>query len=127
VSVILDPKQSSLPNGSTVATIFQFGGPTQKFPIGSDRVVYKEGEFIVKVQGGLYGTSPLLIYDREKSFQLTIDNKTGPGLQVANFTATHRTVPGSPYLASVKSFLYARTESKGVRVFIDKLAPWQTW
>lgn len=135
-SVLVDPKTVSRQmTGDGPAEEKRFfnmsiGGKTTTGKLGKDTLRYDPNrpEYIIKVQGGMFGGStPLMIYDQERSFQLSVDPDTSPGLEIARYMGSHRSVPGSPYPGSVKVFLHARTEAGGLRVFLDKLAPWQGW
>jgi hypothetical protein len=79
----------------------------------------------VKVQGEVFGSSPLLIYDENKSFHISVDHMTSLGCHIANFTKSIPSIQGRPHKPSMKCYLYARTEGAGLQVYLDKLAPWQ--
>jgi hypothetical protein len=95
---------------------------------GKDRVKHIEGEFIVKIQGGLDGNTTFMVYNEQRSFTLDAP-QVGEGLKIKKYLQQFPTpYPNlSSYHASVKCFLFARTEVGGVRLFLDKIAPWQTW
>lgn len=92
-------------------------------------LTYRPGEFVIKVQGPLDGGGNMMVYDEKRTFRLSLDLRESPGKFIANLTKKFSNpYPGnSTMTASMKAFVYARIENGGLRVFIDRLAPWQSW
>ena len=107
------------------------GGATKRFDQGRNQItdlVLREGEFPVKVQGGMFGTSDFIIYEIERTLSLTIPRISEVGKIITDFVSKYpKPYRESPHTASQKCYLSATTESGGLRVFVDKFAPWQTW
>jgi len=142
-SVLLDPKaRIPGPWGEQESRLtISVDGRTRTFKPGKDRVMYRDHEFIVKVQGPV-GPNPgcgiLMIYDEKRTFTMDVDGQSGPGKRVFAFTKSLEKPNASPAVLAqmgfhpelppeLKCYLYARTEENGLRIFIDKLAPWQKW
>ena len=88
-----------------------------------------DGEFVVKVQGNISPNCIFIMYDEFRRVDISFKADTAPGKLVFGFLQRHP-IPypqNSPYHGLQKSFLYARTEVEGIRIFFEKLAPWQQW
>lgn len=134
VDPALDPFEGLEGMGSSMglhtATLnFQGISSSKNSVTGKDKMKHIEGEFVIKIQGGLEGNSPFMMYDEKRIFTIECSQLTPTGKQIKAFLSQHPLpYPGrSPYRASVKCFLFARTESGGLRVFLDTIAPWNTW
>jgi hypothetical protein len=135
-SVLVDPaviSDSYQGYAGGVFTTHSIGGGTTHTTIGQDTLRYDPNRpvYVIKVQGGgggAEGRHPLMIYDHGKHFQLTVDVDKSPGKDIRKFMCTFPLpYPESPHPGFTKVFLHARTEEKGLRIFLDTLAPWQTW
>ena len=95
----------------------------------SKTIFYKEGEFIIKVQGSpTGGLAPKLVYDKERSFTIYLAVDSESSRRIHAFCKQFaRPYPSLPYSGDVKIYLYAKTEGAGLRVFLDKFAPLQSW
>ena len=91
-----------------------------------DTLVYQQGDFIVKCQGN---TMDILIYNKERSFTHNIGPSNSPNEfnQIKKFAESKVYHPESYHPSFAKFFCYARTTSVGLKLFLDKQAPWQNW
>ena len=89
------------------------------------------GKIIVKVQGPIFGGGHLLIYPEGKVFLLGgISDTKEPGRSIRRFCESLGPLPypgQSPHPATAKVFLHAVTVTDGIKVFLDKPAPFQRW
>ena len=102
------------------------GAPTINMKNQKDTLTYKQGEFIVKVQGN---SMSVLIYNKERSFNHSLHPTSSPAEfnEIKNFAESKVYHPESFHPPFSKFFVYACTTSKGLKLFLDKQAPWQTW
>ena len=92
-----------------------------------DTLTYQPGEFIVKCQGNV-GKTPILVYNKERSFTHNIDPDSYPN-EFNQIMTKAKSIhySESPYPGFCKFFLYACTTKQGLKLFLDKQAPWQDW
>lgn len=128
-SALVDPSDAGTSKGMSFQS-FSIGSAASKAGVmGKDRMRHVEGEFIVKVQGSAGGMCPFMIYDQKRVCQTSCPPDNAAGNLIRNYLSQFPSpYPGqSPHPALAKCYLFARTEGGGLRVFLDQIAPWQTW
>ena len=102
------------------------GGPSVTTKSSKDTLTYQKGDFIVKCQGNMMD---ILIYNKERSFMHNIGPQNCPDEfnEIRMFAETKVYHPESFHPPFAKFFCYARTTSVGLKLFLDKQAPWQNW
>ena len=83
----------------------------------------------MKMQGHMTPNCLFMVYDQHRRCIINFKADTEPGKIVYKFLKDNPSPYPlqSPYHALQKSFLYAKTEVDGLRVYVDKFAPWQGW
>jgi hypothetical protein len=80
-----------------------------------------KADFLVKVQTPMQAGAPMLVYDKGKTFETTVQTHTPEGRRLAAFSRT------SGIMGGLKSYLRAQREGDSLRIFIDKHEPLQPW
>ena len=102
------------------------GVPTITMANAKDTLIYQPGDFIVKCQGN---SADILIYNKERSFTHNIGPTTSPNEynQIKKFAESKVRHPESYHPPFAKFFCFARTTNVGLKLYLDKQAPWQNW
>lgn len=125
-SITLDFSKRSSDLSSSQFIISAQGGPMMFSKKTKDTLTYQKGEFIVKCQGN---SMDIMIYNKERTFTRNIGPSHCPNdyNEIRKFAETKVYHPESHHPPFAKWFCYARTTGLGLKLYLDKQAPWQNW